>query len=131
MAATNGDGPVPDVCGNIHGQGGVYNAGDWVPIEECDAKVNADPTNRDFRCGDCSTCPSKRPGADASDTAHGFNDASRDSNEFDVVVVGAGCIGGCVVRELSKYNLRVLLVEKADDVTQGATKGNSGIVHAG
>jgi L-2-hydroxyglutarate oxidase LhgO len=32
---------------------------------------------------------------------------------------------------LSKYNLSVLLLESADDVTQGATKGNSGIVHAG
>jgi glycerol-3-phosphate dehydrogenase len=50
---------------------------------------------------------------------------------YDVVVVGAGCIGGAIARELSRYDLRVLLLESADDVSQGATKGNSGIVHAG
>lgn len=36
-----------------------------------------------------------------------------------------------MARELSKYTLAVLWVEAADDVSQGATKGNSGIVHAG
>lgn len=48
-----------------------------------------------------------------------------------MVVVGAGCVGSSVARELSKFALKVLVLEKADDVTQGATKGNSGIVHAG
>ena len=32
---------------------------------------------------------------------------------------------------LRRYRLRVVLLEGSDDVTQGATKGNSGIVHAG
>ena len=45
--------------------------------------------------------------------------------EYDVVVVGAGCIGGAIARELSKYKLSVLVLEAADDVSQGATKGNS------
>lgn len=36
-----------------------------------------------------------------------------------------------LARELSKFKLSVLVLEAADDVTQGATKGNSGIVHAG
>jgi succinate dehydrogenase hydrophobic anchor subunit len=36
-----------------------------------------------------------------------------------------------VARELSKFRLSILWVEAADDVSQGATKGNSGIVHAG
>jgi glycerol-3-phosphate dehydrogenase len=48
-----------------------------------------------------------------------------------VLIVGAGCIGAAVARELSRYNLDILWVEAADDVSQGATKGNSGIVHAG
>lgn len=46
-------------------------------------------------------------------------------------MIGAGCIGAAVARELSKTTASVLLLEAADDVTQGATKGNSGIVHAG
>ena len=52
-------------------------------------------------------------------------------DEYDVVIVGAGCVGCSIARELSKYALKVLVLEAADDVTQGATKGNSGIVHAG
>eukprot|EP00947_MAST-08B_sp_MAST-8B-sp1_P005805 g5805.t1 len=50
---------------------------------------------------------------------------------YDVIIVGAGCIGSAVARELSKTKASVLVLECADDVTQGATKGNSGIVHAG
>jgi hypothetical protein len=56
---------------------------------------------------------------------------SRDSQVYDVVVIGAGCIGGSVARRLAQYNLSVCVLEMSDDVTQGATKGNSGIVHAG
>jgi glycerol-3-phosphate dehydrogenase len=48
-----------------------------------------------------------------------------------VVIIGAGCIGSAIARELSRTTASVLLLEAADDVTQGATKGNSGIVHAG
>jgi len=50
----------------------------------------------------------------------------------DVVVIGAGIVGGCVARELSKYeNLSVKLVEKELDVSCGTTKANTGIIHAG
>lgn len=47
------------------------------------------------------------------------------------MIIGAGCIGSAIARELSKFDLKVVWVEAADDVSQGATKGNSGIVHAG
>ena len=50
---------------------------------------------------------------------------------YDVVVIGAGVVGGMVARELTRYRLSVCLVEKANDVATGATKANSGIVHAG
>ena len=50
---------------------------------------------------------------------------------FDVVVIGGGVIGGLVLRELTKYKLRVCLLEKEYDVCMGASKANSGIVHAG
>ena len=49
----------------------------------------------------------------------------------DVVVIGAGVIGGAVARELSRYNLSVTIVEKCSDVAMGATRANSAIVHAG
>ena len=50
---------------------------------------------------------------------------------FDVVVIGAGVVGGFVARELSRYNLNVAIVERASDVALGATRANSAIVHAG
>ena len=50
---------------------------------------------------------------------------------FDVVVIGAGVVGGLVARELSKYEISVAMVERCADVALGATRANSAIVHAG
>ena len=50
---------------------------------------------------------------------------------FDVVVIGAGIMGAAVSRELSKYELNILLLDKENDVSCGTTKANSAIVHAG
>ena len=50
---------------------------------------------------------------------------------YDVVIIGAGIVGGMTARELARYNLRVCLLEKENDVAMGATKANSAIVHAG
>ena len=50
---------------------------------------------------------------------------------FDVIVIGAGVVGGLVARELTKYELSVAMVEKCSDVALGATRANSSIVHAG
>mgnify|MGYP004464272449 FL=1 len=49
----------------------------------------------------------------------------------NIIVIGAGVVGCSIARELSKYNLDVLVVEKNSDVSEGISKGNSGIVHAG
>lgn len=49
----------------------------------------------------------------------------------DIILIGAGVVGCSIARELSKYNLDVLVVEKNSDVSEGISKGNSGIVHAG
>lgn len=50
---------------------------------------------------------------------------------FDVVIIGAGVSGCMIARELSKYQLNIALLERANDVAMGASKANSGIVHAG
>jgi len=50
---------------------------------------------------------------------------------YDVVVIGGGVVGGMIARELSKYELGICILEKANDVAMGATKANSAIVHAG
>lgn len=49
----------------------------------------------------------------------------------DVVVIGGGIVGTAVLRELSKYDLKCVLVEKEPDVALGTTKANSAILHAG
>lgn len=50
---------------------------------------------------------------------------------FDFVVIGAGVIGGMVARELTKYTNSVCILERGADVSLGATRANSAIVHAG
>ncbi|MDD4337702.1 MAG: FAD-dependent oxidoreductase, partial [Firmicutes bacterium] len=49
----------------------------------------------------------------------------------DVVVIGAGIVGTAIARELSRYDVRVVLVEKKSDVASGTTKANTALVHAG
>lgn len=50
---------------------------------------------------------------------------------LDVVIIGGGICGCSLLYELSRYRVRALLVEKENDLTEGATKANSAIVHAG
>ena len=57
--------------------------------------------------------------------------ASEASAAFDVAVIGGGVVGCAVLRELSRFDLRLLLLEKEADVAEGVSKGNSGVIHAG
>ncbi|MEJ8735231.1 MULTISPECIES: NAD(P)/FAD-dependent oxidoreductase [Mediterraneibacter] len=50
---------------------------------------------------------------------------------YDVVIIGAGVIGSAAARELSRYQAKVCVLEKEEDVCSGTSKANSGIVHAG
>ena len=50
---------------------------------------------------------------------------------YDITVIGAGITGTFIARELSRYQLRVLLIDKENDIANGTTKANSAIVHAG
>jgi len=50
---------------------------------------------------------------------------------YDVIIIGAGIVGCAVARALSRYQLDILVMEKGADVAVGATKANSGILHAG
>ena len=52
-------------------------------------------------------------------------------NKYDVIIIGAGISGACIARELSKYNVKVCMLDKEDDVSCGTSKANSGIIHAG
>ena len=50
---------------------------------------------------------------------------------YDVAIVGAGVVGSCVARELSRLMLKIVVLEKDFDVAGGSSKANSGIVHGG
>lgn len=50
---------------------------------------------------------------------------------YDAAVIGAGVIGSLTARELSRYNIKVALIEKCNDMAMGTSKANSAIVHAG
>ena len=141
MATAKADKP------RVHGSGGVYCGGEWLAIEDCgDWQAGG-------ACGgeECKECPSaaaddaaagalraasNKPGGralaagEARACATSFT-AARPDGSYDVAIIGAGCVGGSVARELSRRAYSVVLLEREDDVTQGATKGNSGIVHAG
>ena len=49
---------------------------------------------------------------------------------FDVIVIGAGVVGCAMARRFTLEGARVLVVEKSEDILDGASKGNSGMVVA-
>lgn len=51
--------------------------------------------------------------------------------QYDIAIIGAGVVGGMVARELTRLGQSVVLLERTDDVATGASRANSGIVHAG
>ena len=50
---------------------------------------------------------------------------------YDICIIGAGVVGAAIARELSRYEADIIILEKEDDVSCGASKANSGIVHGG
>jgi glycerol-3-phosphate dehydrogenase len=53
------------------------------------------------------------------------------AGERDVVVIGAGVVGTAIARELSRYALRVTLLEAGPDVGAGTSKANTALLHTG
>lgn len=49
----------------------------------------------------------------------------------DICIVGAGVVGCALARVLSRYETEIVVLERGADVAEGASKANSGIVHAG
>ena len=50
---------------------------------------------------------------------------------YDAIIIGAGVTGCAIARELSRYQLNILVLEKEEDVCCGTSKANSAIIHAG
>jgi len=49
----------------------------------------------------------------------------------DVLVIGAGAVGCAIARELTKYRVQILVVDKNEDIGGLASKSNSAIIHTG
>ena len=50
---------------------------------------------------------------------------------YDVAIIGAGAVGSAIARELSRYELNVVLLEANPDVGMGTSKASTAIWHTG
>jgi len=58
-------------------------------------------------------------------------DQALQGKRVDVLIIGGGIIGCAIARELSKWQLSILLVDKEDDVAMHASSRNDGMIHPG
>lgn len=49
----------------------------------------------------------------------------------DILIIGAGVTGCAIARVLSRYQASIAVIDRGNDIAEGASKANSGIVHAG
>ncbi len=50
---------------------------------------------------------------------------------YDCMIVGAGVVGACIFNKMTRIGKSCLMLDKASDVATGASKANSGLIHAG
>jgi glycerol-3-phosphate dehydrogenase len=50
---------------------------------------------------------------------------------YDYIIIGSGIVGSLIARELSKYEVSVLVLEKESDIANGQSIANSAIIHSG
>ncbi len=50
---------------------------------------------------------------------------------YDIAIIGAGAVGSAIARELSRYELKIALIESNSDVGMGTSKASTAIWHTG
>ncbi len=50
--------------------------------------------------------------------------------QYNIAIIGGGIVGNAIARELSRYELKTILIEKEIEVSFGTSKANSGIIHS-
>lgn len=97
----------------------------WAEVVRA-GQMAADPHHysvvNDIRCTGETVPPMRLPR---------LQDSALEGQHFDVVVIGGGIVGCAIARELSRYAVRVLLLEKEHDVALQASSRNDGMVHPG
>ncbi len=58
-----------------------------------------------------------------------FQDNALEGKHFNVAVVGGGVIGAAIARELTRWNLDIVLLEKEEDLARHASSRNNGVIH--
>ena len=53
------------------------------------------------------------------------------NERFDVAVIGGGVVGSAIARELSRFDLKICVLEKELDVCNGTSGHNTGLLHSG
>jgi len=76
----------------------------------------------DIRCTGERPSPTRMPSV---------RDSALNGETPDVLVIGGGVIGCAIARELTRYKLAVLLVEKEHDLAMQTSGRNNGMVHTG
>ncbi|MBF0299032.1 MAG: NAD(P)/FAD-dependent oxidoreductase [Oligoflexia bacterium] len=56
---------------------------------------------------------------------------TKKKSNYDIIIIGGGVVGASIARELSRFALKICLIEKEAELSFGVSKSNSGIVHAG
>lgn len=59
------------------------------------------------------------------------HDKALEGDAPDVLIIGGGITGCAVARELSKYKLNTLIIDKAPDVSFGQSRANGAVIHVG
>ena len=54
-----------------------------------------------------------------------------DDHTYDVVIIGAGVVGTAIGRQLARYRLRTVMLDRCTDVGMGTSKANTAILHTG
>jgi glycerol-3-phosphate dehydrogenase len=60
-----------------------------------------------------------------------LKDAALEGQRPDVLIIGGGITGAAILRELARYKLDALLIEKEHDLAMHASSRNDGMVHPG
>lgn len=99
---------------------------DWESVVAA-GRLCADPKSRRMVVNDIVATGCERPKMQLPT----MEDKALEGAAPDVLVIGAGVVGCAIARELARYDVTVLLVEKEHDVGMQASSRNDGMVHPG
>lgn len=60
-----------------------------------------------------------------------INDRTLEGKYFDVLIIGGGVIGSSIARELSKFDIKIALLDKEEDIAKHSSGRNDGMIHPG